>query len=94
MSIVITLDSTIVHDWTVDMINEKVDVGYSLSDDTGKIWFTGHAIFWRNIPELTDDDGNPLPTPDNWFQLPESYVSTLVSITNAIESALSNKFLN
>lgn len=78
---------------TVDIPNENVTVPFKLLDADGKTWMIGTAIFWREIPELRDPEGNLLPTPEEWFQIPLAYLQDLADMTNDIHTALVSRFL-
>lgn len=81
MTMTITLNDIYVRRWSVDMELETVTVEYHLMRDTGEIFDTHQAVFWRNLPA----DPNP---PDNWYQLPSQYVPTLASLTADARTAL------
>lgn len=90
MAIVINITDLEIEEWTVNIIRENVTVNYLLKDSEGIIWVRNSAIFWRNIPEVTDELGNPVPPPDNWYELPTTYVSHLNDITTHAETILLN----
>jgi hypothetical protein len=67
-----------------DYENERVLVGYRMTDDTGTNWESGEAIFWVTMPaEPTDKD----------FQLPDGYIATLVQLGMDADAALTSRFL-
>ena len=84
----ITLSDVLIDEWTVNLNAENVTVRYRVVDDTGRVWVDGLAVFWRNFPQLTDPNGNPAPIPDNWFQLPTTYIQTLSGLNTDIHTAL------
>jgi acyl-CoA thioesterase FadM len=87
--ITITLTDVIINQWIVDAENQNVTVHYRIVDQNGDIYQTGHAIFWVTIPDLgVDHNGNPIPMPDNWYQLPAEYVTTLADLTADARLAL------
>ena len=90
MAITITLADIKIHDWTVEVDYQRVIVSYSILKDTGEEYLDRQtAIFWRYIPDPGNDDlGNPIPVPDNWYQLPEEYVQMLTDLTLDARSAL------
>jgi len=93
MAKIVTLSDVKITNININIEGEFVLVGYQMLDDTGQSWVQGEAIFWRNIPEQTGPDGNPLPTPDNWYQLPASYLPTLVQLRDDARTAIINKVL-
>lgn len=70
----------------VDYENERVFVAYKMVDSNGVKWEGGEAIFWLVIPDVD-------PIPDNWFQLPSSYIPTLVGLQTDADVALTAKYL-
>ena len=84
----VTLSDVLIDEWTVNLNTENVTVRYRVVDDNGWVWADGLAVFWRNIPQLIDPNGNPAPIPDNWFQLPTTYVQTLNDLNTDIHTAL------
>lgn len=90
MAITINITQLEIEEWTVNIIKENVTINYLLKDDNDVIWIRDQAIFWRVIPEVTDEMGNPVPTPENWHELPSAYVLHLNDITNHAESILLN----
>jgi len=94
MALTITVTTLEIEEWTVNIIKENVTIHYLLLDDLGNIWIRDEAIFWRVIPEPTDDEGNPIPIPENWYQLPTDYALHLNEITSHAEGILQTKFLS
>lgn len=88
MAITINITQLEIEWWTVNIIKENVTVGYLLLDDDNKIWDRGEVIFWRTLPTPTDDEGNPIPIPENWYTLPPTYVNHLNDITTHAETIL------
>lgn len=79
---------------------QVVTVLFSLLDASSKVWVTNEATFFVTMPPqipIYDVDGITIvgyePYPDTWFQLPASYVSTLVGLRNDADTALTNRFL-
>lgn len=83
---IITLTDVIIHSIEIIYGQECVKVQYSLIDENNKEWIRDVATFWRVIPPET-------PVPDNWFQLPETYIPTLVGLRDDANAALIAKFL-
>jgi len=83
----ISLTDLVINYINIDYENQRVLVDYSMKDANGAVWEKGNAIFWVTIPT------QPAPVPDNWFQLPASYLPTLVSLRNDADTALTAKFL-
>lgn len=94
MSIAVNLSQIVVDKWSVDSIQENVEVQYSILDDDDVVWKHDTAVFWRNIPVLTDPTGNVLPTPSNWYAIPTSYLTILDNLTSDIETALVSRVLS
>jgi hypothetical protein len=93
MAKAIELTHVQVTDWTVNLILEQVVVNYDLMDADQTIWARGTAIFWRNIPNPVDVDGNPTARPEEWFQLPNSYAVTLNNLNEDIKNWVAERFL-
>lgn len=93
MSITIILEDIRVIDWSVDMTAERIDVSFQYLDASGESWKSANAIFWREIPEVVGDDGFPTDPPDSWFLIPASYLTELNNLNTAIDTALTNRFL-
>ena len=77
----------------IDIEAQRVIVLYDILDEaTGNVIRSGDATFWVTIPDLgEDDEGNPLPAPETWFQIPDGYFATLVDLHNAAQTAIGNK---
>jgi hypothetical protein len=89
MTKVITLTDIRIGSWRVDVLLKRVAVDYSILEDTGETFSKGIAIFWEVIPEpTTDPDGNTVPNPDNWYQLPPEHVAHLTALTVDARAAL------
>jgi hypothetical protein len=94
MTKTIALTDLVINYIIIDYEQQKATVNYKMIDADNKTWVTGEAIFWVTIPDPGKGlDGNPLPIPDNWFQLSASYFPTLVSLRNDADTALTSKFL-
>lgn len=94
MTKIISLTDLIIQTIAIDYEVQVVRVYYSMIDSTGISWKKEEALFWVTIPDPGYDEyGNPLPIPDNWFQLPSSYFPTLLSLQSDADTALTNKFL-
>ena len=92
MAITIVLDTIKAHEWTVDVDQQVVRVVYTRRDSTGEDYGGDTAYFWVTIPELIDPEtGEPLPTPDNWYQLPVEYQQTLLDLTQDAEAAIGQR---
>jgi hypothetical protein len=94
MVLIISVTTLEIEEWTVNIFRENVTIKYFLLDADGRIWIRDEAIFWRTLPSPTDDEGNPISIPDNWYQLPIEYAIHLNDITTHAEGILQNKFLN
>lgn len=88
MAILINITQLEIEMWTVNIIRENVTVQYLLKDDNEVIWDRGEVIFWRTMPTPTDELGNPVPIPENWYQLPPAYALHLNEITQHAETIL------
>lgn len=89
---IITLSDIKVNTWTVDPDNLRVIANYHFLDDQGNVFGDNQqAIFWVTIPSPgVDPEGQPIPVPDNWYQLPKTYLPTLVNISNDLHDGLIN----
>jgi len=87
---IITLDDIKLVDWRVVIDDQCAIARYYFVDDAGKLFGDMQtAIFWVSIPNPgVDPLGNPLPVPDNWYQLPTKYLTTLMSINADLRTAL------
>lgn len=75
--------------WTLDVEGRNVAVSYYILDSDSNVSQEQDAIFWETIPEPTSRPGGGVDaTPDNWYQLPAGYISTLVSLTVDIRAGL------
>lgn len=83
-----------IEEWTVNIIEERVTVNYLLLDNDDVIWIREEATFWRVVPTPIDEEGNPIPIPDSWYQLPQDYALHLNDITTHAEGILTTKFLS
>ena len=89
MTKTVTLTDLIVKKINLDYEQQCVTVHYVLVDASGHTWEDGVGIFWVTIP--TPPYGEPVP--ENWFQLPPSYLPTLVGLRTDADAALTAKFL-
>ena len=89
MSKTITLDTIQINYWSVDVGMKRVTVSYNILQDTGEVFKTADAFFWETIPDpISDLLGNPIPNPDNWYQLPPEYSALLTDLTLDVRAAL------
>ncbi len=94
MTKTIILTNLVIDYLHIDYENQRILVSYRMVDANGVKWQTGEAIFWVTIPNPGNDTfGNSLPIPDNWFQLPTSYLPALVQLRDDADQALTAKFL-
>jgi hypothetical protein len=94
MSKTIVLTNLVISSITIDYERQMAAVNYKMITDNGIQYEKGTGYFWVVIPDPgLDPDGNPLPIPDNWFQLPSSYFPTLLQLKNDADIVLTNKFL-
>lgn len=84
----------------IDYDQQAVTVLYSMIDAAGKGWISGEATFFVTMPPQTPiygEDGITIvgyvPYPDTWFQLPSSYIPTLVQLRDDADTALTARFL-
>lgn len=90
---IIELTDVEIVEWKVSLIRQCVEINYGLMDSSGNVWVRDVATFWNEIPETFDPEGNPLPTPSNWFQLPLEYASILIDLTEDAKTAIATRFL-
>lgn len=94
MTVSITLTNLVIRQIILDYDLARVHVAYDRVDADGKKWDSGDAYFWAAMPEMANDmNGNPIPLPENWFQLPEEYFPTLIGLRDDADNALTAKFL-
>jgi len=94
MAKTIILNNLVITNLNIDYDRQVVIVTYKMIDDSGIKYINGSAYFWVDIPNTgLDLYGNPIPIPDNWFQLPSSYFPTLLQLKNDADIVLTNKFL-
>lgn len=94
MTKTIVLTDLVVTGIVLDYDVQCVVVDYKMVDSEGNRFTIGKAYFWVVIPDPgTDPFGNPVPIPDNWFQLPASYFPTLLGLRDDADTALTAKFL-
>jgi hypothetical protein len=81
----ITLTDLEILRWEVNLGQQYVQVYYRIVDQNGETYSFGDAIFWVTIPQIND----PLQgQPNNWYQLPPSYIPILLQLTNDARTAL------
>lgn len=98
MPTIITLTDLVINQIYLDYINNKVIVLYSLIDGNGKSWQNSEATFWATMPPQTPIySGSSIigyePYPDSWFELPATYLPTLVGLQTDADAALTARFL-
>ena len=67
-----------------------VHVHYDILDDTGEAIIDGEAFFFVTMPEdgIELPDGTFTVNPDNFYQLPASYVQVLTDLTADADNAI------
>lgn len=56
----------------------RAEVRFSLMADDGSVFKTGNRVFWEVFPpEMLDVNGDPIPSPAEWKQLPANIATTL-----------------
>jgi hypothetical protein len=81
----ITLTDLEILRWEVNLGRQYVQVYYRIIDQDGNTFDYGDAIFWVTIPQIND----PLQgQPDNWYQLPPSYIPVFLQLTSDAHTAL------
>lgn len=93
MSKTVELTDIVIGNININYVEQSVHVGYSMVDDSGIVWKTGEAVFWLNMPERKDPEGNVLPPPEEWFVLPPDYVPTLVGLRDDADGAITVRLL-
>lgn len=88
MTKTVVLTDIIIEKIYLDYVKQCATVDYLYETDTGEIWKKDRAFFWVTIPPEPPDG-----YPDSWFQLPASYFSTLISLRNDADDAISARFL-
>ncbi len=89
MTKTVTLTDLVITNINIDYENQRALVAFKLVDGTGQTWQRLEAVFWVNIPPPAEG----IPNPDNWFQLPASYLPTLIALRDDADTALTNKYL-
>ncbi len=84
MPIIINITDVKIEKVLIDYESQSVKVSFSFCDATGKEWETKVATFWITMPEA--------PTVYD-FQLPSSYVPTLLSLKTDVDAAITTRFL-
>lgn len=78
---------------SINYEKQYVHVEYKLLDSYGQEWggqFAKSAIFWVTVPPIPSGQTE---LPENWFELPSSYFSTLLALQADADAALTAKFL-
>jgi hypothetical protein len=89
MTINLVLSDVKILDWAVNVELRNVVVHYYRLFDDGAEYDDGYATFWETIPNPgTDPNGDPLPIPDDWYQLPASHVTAIITLTQDARIAL------
>lgn len=98
MPLTISLTNIQIRQIYLDYDRQVATVLYSITDAANKAWINTEATFFVTMPPQ-----NPIYSgstiigyeqhPDTWFQLPASYLPTLISLKNDAMSALTNRFL-
>ncbi len=70
---------------------QVVEVEYELQDELGHGWQRGNVLFWVTMPDIPPGKDE---IPDNWFQLPASYLPELVKLRDDAKTAIENKYLS
>jgi len=96
----ITLNEVRIKHMKIDYETQVVTVSYDLTDESGKTWDTGIGKFFVTMPPqqpILGEDGvaviGHVPYPDDWFQLPASYIPTLVGLQSDADAALTLRLL-
>lgn len=82
---IITLTTLNLSILSIDYVNQFVEARIELADATGFIWDRKVCKFWITLP--------PNPDPVTDFQLPASYVPTLVQLQTDAKAALTARLL-
>lgn len=89
MAIIITVDNIRIDFWTVDVEERMVEVHFWAIDANNEtVGDKQVAFFWETIPQDLDAEGNPIPPPDTYYQLPSGYITTLINLTQDCKAAL------
>lgn len=84
---------------SIDYLMQRVEVVYNLTDSEQKSWGEGTAFFWATLPTpqpILDPFGNIIGTqelPENWYQLPQTYIDLLINMRNDAETAITARVL-
>lgn len=89
MTKTVILTDLVVKRIDLDYGRQCVTVRFELVDDVGQVWGGGTGIFWVTIPQVPPGE----PVPENWFQLPPSYLPTLIQLKDDADQALTARFL-
>lgn len=89
MAITVTINNLRIDRWTVDTALRNVEVEFFAIDSNGDtVGDLQIAFFWETLPDTVDEHGNQIPRPDNFYQLPPTYSSTLTNLTQDAKNAL------
>lgn len=88
MTITITLQDIKITRWVVNVDAKMVRVEYEIRGQDDKSYDEGTAYFYETIPVSYDDEGQPYPTPPNYYQLPAARAQALTDITVDARAAL------
>jgi hypothetical protein len=65
----------------------RCEVRYSLIDEDGNVYKAADGIYWEVMPEqLYDVNGDPMPYPENYRQMPVTYADGLRSLMDDIKT--------
>lgn len=86
MTKTITLTKPIIHQVVVDFEQETVRAIYTLTNEAGTVGESGELIFWKTLPTPEKDvNGNDIPLPETWIQLPTAAKSGLAALATYIK---------
>jgi len=100
MTITIELNNIKIKSILINYERLRVEVYYNITDSNLKTWKEGEAYFWVTIPSplpIYDGSGQIIgsqPVPDNYFQLPASYIDMFVNLRNDADLAITAKVLS
>lgn len=88
MARTIVLSTVSVKNVMIDMVNEKVVVLFDVKDAEGGVWESTEATFFVTMPPMPEG-GYPI----SQYELPASYVPTLVGIVTDAKAAIEARYL-
>lgn len=90
MAKTIILDDIEIVAWRADPVQQNViAIYYVLESDGSRHGTQKQATFWKTIPDPgTDPEGDPLPLPADWKQLPPEHAPMLGTVTADFRTAL------